>query len=358
MKAWLAILLLVLLTSCLREEDLVAEYKSFSPRDNGDGWQTGSPSENLVDSHSLDAIYRQLHDDDKSWPLRSLLVFRNGRIIGESYLKDEGDRYEKRAIWSCTKQVLALTAGILVGNSELFMTDRLEQFLGKYLSSHRDKEDLTIGQVFTMRSGIGFHNDEHSDVFRKRKTSNSIDFVLGLAYENSPGSVFNYNDGDPQILSAVITSITSRPADQFAKDELFSRIGFTKWEWRRYDDGLTLGAFGILTTPRELSKIGQLVLDSGMHDSLQVVSKEWIREMLSVQCSVPKRPGLDFGYYWWLDKKRGYSFMWGHGGQYLILLHAKNAMVVITSIEQLDDDFMYSVEDALQLADKIGATMH
>ena len=38
-----------------------------------------------------------------------------------------------------------------------------------------------------------------------------------------------------------------------------------------YKDGITIGGFGISTTPREMGKIGQLVANNGMWNGGQVV---------------------------------------------------------------------------------------
>ncbi len=45
-----------------------------------------------------------------------------------------------------------------------------------------------------------------------------------------------------------------------------------------YKDGTTLGGFGILSTPRDMAKFGQLVLDSGTWKGNQLVSKKWIED--------------------------------------------------------------------------------
>ena len=88
-----------------------------------------------------------------------------------------------------------------------------------------------------------------------------------------------------------------------------------------------------------------------------MVSEEWIDAMLSVQSDVPAHKELDFGYFWWQNNSNGYKFMWGHGGQYVFLIPEKNAMVVITSIEQLADEIGIFYDDATDIVDKIKATL-
>ena len=352
------IFITLLLTSCLKEDALKKDYAGYAPKDIGDGWKIGSSKLNNIDSTALNRVYQSVYDDDKTWPMRSLSVFRNGEIIAESYLKEESDRTRPRAIWSCTKQVMGILTGILWDRNDIFLNDRIQQFIPAYTKSHRDKENITIDNLLSMRSGIGFDNDEHSDVFRKRKTNNSVDYVLGLDLKYAPGTYFNYNDGDPQLLSAIIQNITYVQTRDFAKDALFSKIGMNNYSWANYEDGITLGAFGIQTTPREIAKVGQLVLNKGVWDSLQVVSEQWIDTMLAVHSYVPDYPQLRFGYYWWIHPSKNYYFMWGHGGQYVILIPEKNAIVVITSLEQIAAEFSVWVDDAMAIADRIKACLY
>ncbi len=176
--------------------------------------------------------------------------------------------------------------------------------------------------------------------------------------ESTPGTNFNYNDGDPHLMSAVIQEITYSNMDVFAKEKLFDKIRFNNYEWRRYKDGLTMGGFGILTTPREIAKIGQLVLNKGQWDSTQIVSEKWLEEMLTEHSDVPDYGQLKFGYYWWLNPSKGYQFMWGHGGQYVFLIPEKNAIVVMTSLEQVSSEHAVWVEDATNIVDMINKTMN
>ena len=60
----------------------------------------------------LTEIYKDFHADENIWQVRSLLVFRNGKLVAESYTKDDNDITTPRAIWSATKQVVGLLTGI------------------------------------------------------------------------------------------------------------------------------------------------------------------------------------------------------------------------------------------------------
>jgi CubicO group peptidase (beta-lactamase class C family) len=353
---WPVICFLALLTGCLKE-DLKQHYKGFEPVDIDDGWSLSTPSAEQIDSLALDQVYRYLYENDDYWMTKSLLVFRNGKLVAESYLKDDEDRTRIDAVWSCTKQVNSIITGIAIDRDYIgSVTDPIQNYLQEYTSKYPDKAGITLEDFLTMSSGTSFGNDEQTDVFRMHKTDNSLDYVLGLPLANEPGSVFWYNDGDPQIVSGIIQKTTGKPLDEYGKEVLFDPLGVTNYKWDRYSDGVTLGAFGILTTPRELAKIAQCVLDSGRHKGQQIIPLVWWEEMISVKV---QDAGGDrsFGYYWWSIPSKGYRFMWGHGGQYAFLVPSRQLMVVITSLPEVDDDVNVEIERIVaEIVDPIVAT--
>lgn len=50
-------------------------YTGFEPLNFDDGWTISTPSAENMDSVNLDQIYRDVYDDDKTWMMKSLLVF-------------------------------------------------------------------------------------------------------------------------------------------------------------------------------------------------------------------------------------------------------------------------------------------
>jgi CubicO group peptidase (beta-lactamase class C family) len=91
-----------------------------------------------------------------------------------------------------------------------------------------------------MGSGVAFDNGTQSDIFRKHDTENSLDYVLGLDLLFEPGKGYNYNDGDPQVVSGIVQAATGKTLDEYGKEVLFDPLGMTNYDWVRYSDGLTM----------------------------------------------------------------------------------------------------------------------
>jgi CubicO group peptidase (beta-lactamase class C family) len=356
-KIVLLFLIFILDTSCLLGDSLKLPFNGFTPKNMSDGWTISSPADENIDASRLTGVFTNLHEND-IWQIKSLLVFRNGKLAAESYMKDSDEIVNKTAVWSCTKQFTAVLTGIAIDQG-LFSVDG---FVSDYLprAASYGKGHITIKNLLTMKSGIDFNNDgfngETSRLLRG-EPGNSLNFILDLDMGSSPGSGFNYNDGDPQIISAIIQARTGKTMKLWAEEVLFSKIGIANLEWLSYKDGITMGAFGILTTPRELAKIGQLVMDNGKWKGEQIVSSAWIEEMTQehVSSGETNEPNITFGYYWWGDSGRDIVFMRGHGGQYVFINKNKNLMMVITSEPNTQGDFQLSLNQGLSIYDSINS---
>jgi CubicO group peptidase (beta-lactamase class C family) len=270
-------------------------------------------------------------------------------------MKDRNDRTNLHPIWSCTKLVIGILTGIAV-DKELFSTD--DTISDFFPNAPLDKKDISIEDLLLMKSGINYNNDGYNgedSKLAREVPSNSLDLVLGLSMHSSPGTIYKYKNSDPHLLSAIIQERAGKTTRDWAKEVLFEKIGITRLEWRTYKDGITFGGFGILTTPREMGKIGQLVANNGMWDGEQIVSKDWIDNMTEARISPSETQFTDiaFCYQSWKDIKRNVFFTWGHGGHFILINKDKNLVVVITSEKHPVFEHGLSLYEALSIYDRI-----
>ena len=348
------IILFINLPSCVKEDDVNRPFTGFTPLPDGDGWELSGPAAENIDSAGLAEICKDLYAHEKAWALNSMLVFRNGRLVAESYMKSENDRTARRAIWSCTKQVTALVTGIAISEGYIgSVDDPISEYLPE-TADHPDKQDITISDLLTMRSGIFFDNGTESDILRQHKTESSIGYVLGNELKWQPGTHYQYNDGAAQLMSGIVQNATGMTMADYADEKLMSQLGISNYEWRIYSDGVTLGAFGLQMPPREMAKIAQCVCDSGKWNGNEVVPTAWLRQALEIK--VPGIHGnIGFGYFWWVNQTDHYAFMWGHGGQYAFIYPEKRLLVLFTGLEQADDDVAFWYDDAVYFAGRVAA---
>jgi CubicO group peptidase (beta-lactamase class C family) len=343
------------LGSCLKPDPLNQEMKSIRPVDIGDGLTLSSPTTEKVDSSALADIYRDMYDENLYWQFRSMLVFRNGKLIAESYMKDDADRTTMHLIWSCTKQVIGVLTGIALEEGLIeSIDDPISKYLPEEMARHPDKADISLRNLLTMQSGIDYSNDGaagQTDKVLRQIPDDITDFILSRPIYAEPGTDFYYKDGDPQLVSAILQSAAGKPTDAWADEVLFSKIEFRNYSWTRYRDGVTLGGFGIETTPRELAKFALCVADSGWYKGKQIVDPDWLHQMTSE--IVVASEDFSFGFYWWINPARNIQLMWGHGGQFAFIVPSKNLVVVMTSLPNTQGDHQIHGLDGLEIVDRI-----
>ncbi|MFC1563231.1 penicillin-binding protein, partial [candidate division KSB1 bacterium] len=115
--------------------------------------------------------------------------------------------------------------------------------------------------------------------------------------------------------------------------------------------GMSQCGGGLQLLPRDMAKIGLLVLNDGKWQNKQIVSKEWIHESTSPHMTESKFFG--YGYQWWHRSKNNQPW-WkksntevtdendmivamGYGGQYIMVIRDLN-MVVVTTASNYDDE--------------------
>lgn len=171
-----------------------------------------------------------------------------------------------------------------------------------------------------------------------------MNYVLGRELVAIPGTRFNYSGGDIQILVEILKNATGMNIDEFSGKYLFEPMGINTYDWWLiFRSGEIKGAGGLKLTPRDMIKIGALMLNKGNWRGNQIISEEWVEK-----CSQPypgntgiKIPGEDLG-------KLGYSFTWwtkkfsfrkqninmffavGWGGQKIMVLPELDVVVVFT----------------------------
>ena len=185
------------------------------------------------------------------------------------------------------------------------------------------------------------------------------------------GEEFVYSNGTAHLLAAVVEQASGMSVLDFARSRLFDPLGIdtrpalqsvvTRTEIRDYEDaafawprdpqGVHTGWTGLKPRPRDLVKIGRLVLADGVWDGVQLVSGAWLEQATSTQVEVDGlRQG--YGYQWWTDEVGGDAVAEaiGYGGQLLVVVPDRDLVVVTTSEVSLDDMSRQGIQSDLLLA--------
>jgi CubicO group peptidase (beta-lactamase class C family) len=292
--------------------------------------------------------------------LHGVIAARGGRIFFERYLAgpDAGRspfgviRFGPETLHdmrSVSKSVVGLLYGVTLGAGQVPVPEAslLAQF-PEYpdLSADPTKHALTIQHALTMTLGTEWdeltlpYTDPRNGETAMNNAADRYRYVLERPMIDRPGRRWTYNGGATALLGRLIEKGTGRQLYDFARAALFEPLGIGKTEWRRGTDGEPIAASGLRLTPRDLARIGVMILGGGQWNGRQVIPADWLAASFTPAISMPD--GRQYGYQWYLgavpmnDGNGGVRLeriisAIGNGGQRMFLLPRLDLVVAITA---------------------------
>lgn len=327
-----------------------------APSAIGDGWSLATPAEVGLDVGVLCGLDRFL----TQWPaanIHAVVVARHGKLALERYYNGKDERFDsgligqvafrpeaKHDLRSISKSVVSLLVGIALGEG-LFppLDSSVLDALPEYADLRTpERARITFRHLLTMTPGIAWDEtyvpsgDAANSSLRMRVAVDPVRYVLEQPIVAPAGEVFVYSGGTTTLLAAVLVRTTGRRLDEYAREKLFGPLDISDFEWMHlWTTREPSAASGVRLRPRDLAKLGQLMLADGVWNGRQVLPKGWASE------STQPRIGADglyyFGYQWWLGRtfERGRSYKWaaglGYGGQALYMQPDLGLVVSINS---------------------------
>lgn len=346
-KLLLFLLCLSALSACLKNEPFKRPYEGFTPVYLRDGWELSSPGAENMDSILLEQAYRLVYSDDRYLMARSLLVIRNGKIVAEAYPNDPDDIEKVYNLQSMTKSVTSVLTGIAVQNGDMANPDELlYDIFPECFDSDPSKRDITIRNALCMQTGLHFDNDQ--DTEKLYKAGKPADYVLSQPKEYEAGTVMNYNDGAPQLISKAIQVKTGQTLEEYAGEYLFRDLGIIDWLWETAGDGSSFGAFSLFLKPRDIGRIGRLLLQSGKWGNKQLIHPDYLEEAVKTQVTAHDS-NEPYGYYFRILPGQEAYYAYGHGGQFLLVAPRQSLVVVYTAWPYAGSRFFDQHEELMNL---------
>lgn len=265
-------------------------------------------------------------------PISSLIVNQHDEILAEKYY---GTMHANRGhnIKSASKSVLSILIGIAIDQGYLESVDQtIEEFFPEYFAANPDsiKTSITIEDLLTMRSGLA--STSRSNYGRWVTSSNWIEYALDRPVQGIPGVDRIYSTGSTHLLAVILHKATGMNTLQFANRYLFGPMDIDVTGWDRDPQGYYLGGNNMAMRPRDMIKIGQLMMDVGEYNGEQLVSRDWL--VTSVTPVTGRRRGInDYGYLWFTRMAGDYHMVYafGSGGQYIMVLPELDAVISVTT---------------------------
>jgi CubicO group peptidase (beta-lactamase class C family) len=315
-------------------------YRYGPPIDLSDGWKTGDLRKNKAALSVIEKVVRHILNSD--YPrIHGLVVVKDGKLVVEEYFYGYGPG-DSHPVQSVTKPLFSLLFGI----AEAQGLCHPDQKLFDYFPSYRQKagwdpgkDKVSLKMLLTMTSGLGCDDfkDPSACSWAMVGSPDWLDFSLSLPLGEEPGSHFAYCGACLTPLGAILEKQSGLKLPDYAQKFLFDPLGIDSPHWWEGSHGFHSPAFGLFLKPRDMAKIGYLVLKKGKWNGKQVVPEKWIEES-----TAPQVPGnetgkkADYGYLWWEEgagrhgEKLRVLDAWGVGGQHIFIAPRLDLVCVVT----------------------------
>ena len=286
----------------------------------------------------------------------AVLVQRGSTTLAEAYFvgrdKPSGAWFEREVAFSAehahdmrsiSKSVTGLVAGIVQGRGLLSLDQPVLDFSPELADlASATQWQITVRHLLDMTVGWAWNESDVPDTDPANSETQMVlapdrnRHLLGLPMLFAPGSHWAYSGGATALLADILERCSGQGLLALAQRSVFDPLGMPPVVWRSDREGRTLAFSGLRLRPRELARIGRLVLGGGRWQGVQVVPADWIAATQATR--IPAAYGMVYGRQWWQGRflqapGSGVDFLAaiGHGGQRLFVVPRFDLVVVVTA---------------------------
>jgi CubicO group peptidase (beta-lactamase class C family) len=212
---------------------------------------------------------------------------RKQKIIGKFIAKRKGlnkdevlkdfDATTKERIASCSKWLSAALVMTFVDEGKLALEDTIGKFLPIF--TQNGKGNIKIWQCLSHLTAIKTVSSKED--LKAFKNYNSMDEIMEafalLPMEGMPGKSFHYGNTGLQIAGAIIEKISGKSFERLFAERIAKPLGMKNTDFG--NGKVAMPAGGAFSTPEDYIIFLQMILQEGMYNGKQILSKNSIIEM-------------------------------------------------------------------------------
>src|SRR4051794_34408228 len=227
-----------------------------------------------------------IDDYMKAYRVSGLLVLKDGKIVLEKYAlgRKPADRWTS---FSVAKSVTSTLVGAAIQDGKI---KSLEAPVTDYIPELKGSayEGVSVRQMLMMSSGVKWNEDyvdPNSDVAQagtkilEPGVDPIVSYLRKLPRANTPGSKFNYNTGETDLVGILVSNAVGKPLATYASEKIWKPYGMEQDAvWMTDLAGHERGGCCISMTLRDYARVGQFILDGGKAGGKQVTPVGWTTE--------------------------------------------------------------------------------
>lgn len=261
----------------------------------------------------------------------ALVVIKNGKLLHEEYWNGYNANSRTNS-FSMAKTVTTLLMGAAIADGKI---DSENQYFSDFYQNYANVpygNKLTLKDLSSMEAGLNWHENYKNPFSPNAKAYYGKSLgksVLLKNFKENPGTKFEYQSGSTQLLGFAIRKAVNMPIASYASKKLWIPLGMEQnAEWSTDDFGMEKTFCCIQSDAKDFAKLGQLMLNNGKVDTVQIIKPDFIQKMITPT----KLSKNSYGMGLWInyDNPIKHYFFWGLLGQYIIVIPEKQMTIVRT----------------------------
>ncbi|MDB5576982.1 MAG: hypothetical protein JWR80_2158 [Bradyrhizobium sp.] len=277
---------------------------------------------------------------------KAIVVVSDGRVVAERYAQGYGVETPILG-FSATKSVMSALTGILLRKGRLTLDQPAP--VAAWQGSGDPRQAITVDHLLRHTAGLALGSSLSASLASVLEPVNRMKFMEAdmaayaesVALDATPGTAWNYNDGNTLILSHLIREAAGgRASDvlRLARQELFGPLGMRQVTLEFDAVGTPEGSSQMLMPARDWARFGMLYLNDGVAGDKRILPEGWV----NYSASPTPNAWVGMGAGFWTNQgdsfgasyrtQRGWPrdafFAKGTIGQYVIIIPSERLVIV------------------------------
>jgi CubicO group peptidase (beta-lactamase class C family) len=305
----------------------------------------------VFDQNKFQEFESWVFDESDTKKTESLLILHKGKMIFERY--SIGDPNKKYLLWSISKTITSL---IFAKAEEEGLISRFDP-IKKYFSEFEGQPvgEIKLLDFLNMSSGIEWNEFYEENPFMSHVVrmlyleKDMVGYVLKQKISHPAGKHFYYSSGDTVVIAGALKKALKEKYDAYPWEKIFHPMQM-QVKFEQDSEGVFVGASYAYMRAIDLAKIGQLLLDKGRYQGIQILKEETVQRLITPNETMKyncQKDHLTYGMQIWLNStcpvtnQKYYPHLsekvilfLGHHGQSVHILPEKNLVVVRSATDQ------------------------
>lgn len=257
-----------------------------------------------------------------------ILVINDGTAVIErygGYLTPD----KSHILWSVSKMVTGLTAASVFHDGLIDLEKTVSHYVPELAAT--GWASTTLRDMLDMRDTSDWTEDYDAldSTVRRQDCADGLltgercadtqvvgnyAFLPSVGRDDTRAGKFVYKSGTTDVIAWVLEAATGKRFADIVSEKIWKPMGAERSAGITVDvSGFTLASGGMFATLRDMGRVGQLMLNRGMHEDAQLVPASWMDDIFnrSGDPDMPQEFGLRSE--WRLGNPYYRSFVWGVG---------------------------------------------